>query len=182
MIGRNCHHHNLHKLVYVILLYETLWSNYTGYYDPEKLNEWGFMPPLCTYRQTWAMRTSWVWWYERDDTALQTHDSKFKPWRSESKHATSWSRRFPTILNPYEWMGKKHFFFFKLEAHSGVRTRDLLLLFKQAVLTTTPGPPSYSPESQDKIWFFIQHSRQKCAGTFFYKDMNINMIKVSPCG
>ena len=41
------------------------------------MNEWGFRPPLCTYRLNWAMGISWGWWDEWDDTALQTHDSKW---------------------------------------------------------------------------------------------------------
>ena len=87
--------------------------------------------------ENWARRTSWGWW---DDTAFQAQDSKFKPWRFEAEHATSWSRRLPTILNLYEWAGKKHFVSLKLEGLSGVRTRDLWLS-KQAALTTAPGPP-----------------------------------------
>ena len=39
----------------------------------------------------------------------QTQDSEFEPWRSETMHATSRSRRFQTILNQYEWAGKKQF-------------------------------------------------------------------------
>ena len=46
----------------------------------------------------WARRTSWEWWDDWDDTVLQTQDSKFEPWRSEIEHATSRSRRLPTIL------------------------------------------------------------------------------------
>ena len=61
-------------------------------------NESGFRPPLCTYRLNWARRTSWGWWDDWDDTVLQTQDSKFEPWRSEAEHATSRSRRLPTIL------------------------------------------------------------------------------------
>ena len=64
----------------------------------EKWNESGFRPPLCTYRLNWARRTSWGWWDDWDDTVLQTQDSKFEPWRSEAEHATSRSRRLPTIL------------------------------------------------------------------------------------
>ena len=64
----------------------------------KKWNESGFRPPLCTYRLNWARRTSWGWWDDWDDTVLQTQDSKFKPWRSEAEHATSRSRRLPTIL------------------------------------------------------------------------------------
>ena len=44
-----------------------------------KCNEWGFTPHLCTYRLNWARRTSWGWWFEWGDTALQTHDSKLSP-------------------------------------------------------------------------------------------------------
>ena len=38
---------------------------------------------------------------EGDDTALQTQDSKFEPWRSEVEHAISRSRRLSTILKIY---------------------------------------------------------------------------------
>ena len=30
-----------------------------------------FKPPVCTYRLNWARITSWEWWDEWDDTALQ---------------------------------------------------------------------------------------------------------------
>ena len=53
----------------------------------------------------------------------------------EVKHATSRSRRFPTIFNLYELAGKKQFVSLKLECQSGFRTRDLRLS-KQAALTT----------------------------------------------
>ena len=67
-----------------------------------KWNESGFRPVLCTYRLNWARGTSWEWWDERDDTVLQTQDSKFEPWRSEVEHATSRSRlcgAFAVILH-----------------------------------------------------------------------------------
>ena len=64
-----------------------------------KWNEWGFRPPLCTYRLNWVKRTSWGWWDEWDDPALRTHDLKFESCRFEAEHATSRSRRLPTILN-----------------------------------------------------------------------------------
>ena len=53
---------------------------------------------LCAHRLNWTRRTSWGWWDDWDDTVLQTQDSKFDPWRSEDEHATSRSRRLPTIL------------------------------------------------------------------------------------
>ena len=49
------------------------------------------------------------------------------PWRSEVEHATSRSRRLPTLLNLYEWAGKKHFVFWKLECQNGGRTNDVIV-------------------------------------------------------
>ena len=94
------------------------------------------MPLLCTYRLNWARRTSWGWW---DDTALQTRDSKFKPWRSEAEHATYRSRRSPTILSFTSGWGRNIFVFF-----SNRRDRETInrtLAWKAAVLTTTLEPP-----------------------------------------
>ena len=79
----------------------------------EKWNESGFRPPLCTYRLNWARRTSWGWWDDWDDTVLQTQDSKFEPWRSEAEHATSRSRRLPTILTFTRGWGRNIFVSFK---------------------------------------------------------------------
>ena len=89
--------------------------------------EWGFRPPLCTYRINRAMMTFWGWWDEWADSALQTQELKFEPWRFETEPASSLSRRFSTILNLYEWAEKKHFVSLKLEDQSGARTRDLRL-------------------------------------------------------
>ena len=86
-----------------------------------KWNESGFRPPLCTYRLNWAKRTSWGWWDDWDDTVLQTQDSKFEPWRSEAEHATSRSRRLPTILTFTRGWGRNIFCFFQT-AESGNRT------------------------------------------------------------
>ena len=73
-------------------------------------------PLLCTYRLNWARRISRGWW---DDTALQTQDSKFEPWRSEAElllgHGSS----------PQYWVlgvdGEETFFFFQT-AETGKRT------------------------------------------------------------
>ena len=73
-----------------------------------KWNESGFRPPLCTYRLNWAKRTSWGWWDDWGDTVLQTQDSKFEPWRSEAEHATSRSRRLPTILTFTRGWGRNY--------------------------------------------------------------------------
>ena len=86
-----------------------------------KWNESGFRPPLCTYRLNWARRTSWGWWDDWDDTVLQTQDSKFEPWRSEAEHATSRSRRLPTILTFTRGWGRNIFCFFQT-AETGNRT------------------------------------------------------------
>ena len=90
--------------------------------------DWGFRTLLCACRLNWARRTSSGWWDEWDDTALQTQDFKFEPWRSEAEHATSRSRRLPTIMKLYEWAGKKHFVSLKLECQSGGRARNPRLI------------------------------------------------------
>ena len=76
-------------------------------------NESGFRPLLCTYRLNWARRPSWGWWDDWDDTVLQTQASKFEPWRSEAEHATSRSRRLPTILTFTRGWGRNIFVSFK---------------------------------------------------------------------
>ena len=103
-----------------------------------KWNESGFRPPLCTYRLNWARRTSWGWWDDWDDTVLQTQDSKFEPWRTEAEHATSRSRRLPTILTFTRGWGRNNFVSFK-PPRPGTEPRTLA--WKAAVLTTTLGPP-----------------------------------------
>ena len=62
-----------------------------------KWNESGLRPLLFSYRLNWARRTFRGWSDEWDDSALQTQDSNFKPWRSEAEHATSRSWRLQTI-------------------------------------------------------------------------------------
>ena len=81
-----------------------------------KGNEWGFRPHLCTCRLNCARRTSWGWWNEWVDTALQKQDLKFEPWQSEVELATPRSRRFPTLCNLYEWAGKNILFLWNLNA------------------------------------------------------------------
>ena len=106
----------------------------------QKWNESGFRPPLCTYRLNWARRTPWGWWDDWDDTILQTQDSKFEPWRSEAEHATSRSRRLPTILTFTRGWGRNIFVSFK-PPRPGTEPRTLA--WKAAVLTTTLGPPPF---------------------------------------
>ena len=124
-----------------------------------KWNESGFRPPLCTYRLNWARRTSWGWW---DDTVLQTQDSKFEPWRSEAEHATSRSRRLPTILTFTRGWGRNISVSFK-PPRPGTEPRTLA--WKAAVLTTTLGPPPYSNKqllnnSFSSHWLLISSNTQ----------------------
>ena len=98
----------------------------------------GFRPPLCTYMLNWARKISWGCWDEWDDTVLQTQDSKFEPWRSEAEHATSRSRRLPTIPSFTRGWGRNIFVSSK-PARQGTEPRTLAC--KAAVLTTTLEPP-----------------------------------------
>ena len=91
-------------------------------YDTGKWNQSDFRPLLCTYRLNWARRTSWGWWDDWDDTVLQTQDSKFEPWRSLAEHATSRSRRLPTILTFTRGWGRNIFCSFKPPTETGNRT------------------------------------------------------------
>ena len=109
-----------------------------------KWNESGFRPPLCTYRLNWARRASWGWWDDWDYTVLQTQDSKFEPWRSEAEHATSRSRRLPTILTFTRGWGRNILVSFK-PPRPGTEPRTLA--WKAAVLTTTLGPPPEPPDN-----------------------------------
>ena len=102
-----------------------------------KWNESGCRPPMCTYRLSWARRTSSGWWDDWDDTVLQTQDSKFEPWRSEVEHATSRSRRLPIIWLSHVDGEETFFVSFKPIPGTGPRT----LAWKAAVLITTLGPP-----------------------------------------
>ena len=105
-----------------------------------KWNESGFRPLLCTYRLNWARRTSWGWWDDWDDTVLQTQDSKFEPWRSESEHATSRSRRLPAKLT-FTRGWKRNIFVSLKPPRPGTEPRTLA--WKAAVVTTTLGPPPW---------------------------------------
>ena len=133
----------------------------------EKWNESGFRPPLCTYRLNWARRTSWGWWDDWDDTVLQTQDPKFEPWRSEAEHATSRSRRLPTILTFTRGCGRNNFVSLK-PPRPGTEPRTLA--WKAAVLTTTPGPPparwrrnsNTRKQTHRSPWFDKNISKRKC--------------------
>ena len=124
----------------------------------KKWNESGFRPPLCTYRLNWARRTSWGWWDDWDDTVLQTQESKFEPWRSEAEHATSRSRRLPTILTFTRGWGRNNFVSFK-PPRPGTEPRSLA--WKAAVLTTTLGPPPPRVHKRQACWNNLNHGVQR---------------------
>ena len=127
------------KLLAIYYKYKGEWTaESTNIYSEMKWNESGFRPPLCTYRLNWAKRTSWGWWDDWDDTVLQTQDPKFEPWRSEVEHATSRSRRLPTILTSTRGWGRNILVSLK-PPRPGTEPRTLA--WKAAVLTTTLGPP-----------------------------------------
>ena len=54
---------------------------------------------------------------EWDDTALQKQNSKFEPWRPSP--STLPLGYVGTVLNLYEWVGKKHLFLSNLNARAG---------------------------------------------------------------
>ena len=152
-----------------------------------KGNESGFRPPLCTYRQNWARRTSWGWWDDWDDTILQTQDSKFDPWRSEAEHATSRSRRLPTILTFTRGRGRNMFVSFKPPR---LGTEPRTLTWKAAVLTTTLGPPppwTYNISIQIKgkkltkiyVWRF-QIEKTLWSSWFIQKYSSALKVKIVP--
>ena len=65
---------------------------------------------LFTYRLNWAKRTSSGWWDEWYDTALQTQDSKFVPWRSKAEHNIESLRvSGKTILFLWHWTARVGF-------------------------------------------------------------------------
>ena len=111
-----------------------------------KWNQWSFRPPLCICRLNWAMRTSWGWWDECDDTALQSH---------EAEHAASQSRSFPTILNHCEW----HFVSLKLEGQSGVRARKIHVLKLIGYVLPIP----YTQVKKSRLWDCISLSIKSTA-------------------
>ena len=134
--------------IWILILISEYFINPWGFRRYKKWNESGFRPPLCTYRLNWARRTSWGWWDDWDDTVLQTQDSKFEPWRSEAEHATSRSRRLPTILTFTRGWGRNNFVSFK-PPRPGTEPRTLA--WKAAVLTTTLGPPPFRRYRSDWI-------------------------------
>ena len=101
---------------------------------------------FISYRLNWARRTSWGWWDDWEDTVLQTQDSKFEPWWSEAEHATSRSRRLPTILTFTRGWGRNNFVSFKPPRPG---TEPWTLAWKAAVLTTTQGPPPSEPDNNN---------------------------------
>ena len=113
---------------------------------------------LCVHnnRLNWARRISWGWWDKWDDTALQTHNYKHEPCRSETEHATTRLRRSPTILNHYEWAekGEGTFCFFETwRPEWGSNPRSLTF----PALTTAPALPFILIENAAVVWSHPGH-------------------------
>ena len=130
-----------------------------------KWNESGFRLPLCTYRLNRARRTSWGWWDVWDDTVLQTQDSKFEPWRSEAEHATSRSRRLPTILTFTRGWGR-NIFCFSQTAETGNLTPNSGV--KGSGANHYPRAPAHYVQNTlrkvpsayySKYWFFLEKKK-----------------------
>ena len=102
--------------------------------------------------------TSRGWWDEWDDTALQTQDSKFKPWRSEAEHATSRSRRLPTILSFTSGWGRNIFVSFK-PPRTGNNSRTLAR--KAAVLNHYPRASAFPTSCHVYNAAVARHQREQ---------------------
>ena len=85
-------------------------------------------------------------------TLSSRHRIRNQPWRSEAEHATSRSRRLPTILTFKRGWGRNIFVSFK-PPRPGTEPRTLAC--KAAVLTTTLGPPPCIRCSQ---YFFCERA------------------------
>ena len=124
----------------------------------QKWNESSFKPHIGTYKLNWARRTSWGWWDEWDDTVLRTQDSKFEPWWSEAEHATSRSRRLPTILSFTRGWGRNIFVSFKRffqTAETGNSTPNSSVKGSGANhYPRAPRPPDYWDNGGGNEYFF----------------------------
>ena len=85
---------------------------------------------ICKYKLLPSLFLRWL------ATALQTQDSKLKPWRSEAEHASSRSRRLSMILSFTSGWGRNMFVFLKPQRPGN---ETWTLAWKAPVLTTTLG-------------------------------------------
>ena len=92
---------------------------------------------------------------------IETQDSKFQPWRSEAEHATSRSRRLPTILTFTRGWGRNIFGFFQT-AETGNRTPSSGV--KGSGANHYPGAPAQCEMQLVIFYFQKQNGRQ----TTFY--------------
>ena len=97
-----------------------VWIKSVGRLIQNEMQWIGFRPPLCTYRLNWDRRTSWGWWDDWDDTPPDT-GFEIRAWRSKAEHATSRSRRLPTILTFTRGWWRNIFCFFQT-TETGNRT------------------------------------------------------------
>ena len=128
-------HEASHEYIEHGRVYRVIWHPVSDCSRPILVIGLSFERIIQLHRNDMKTKRTACWGDGCDDSALQTQDTKFEPWRSKAEQSTSRSHRFPAIVNHYEWAGKKHFVSLKLEGQSGVRARDLRLS-KQAALTT----------------------------------------------
>ena len=88
--------------------------------------KWNFRPHLCTYR----LNSASGWWDQWDDTALQTQNSKFEPWRVR--------KSMPSLCrggSPQYWIftseRRSNTFLWKLKARVGFKPSILNLPSRQ---------------------------------------------------
>ena len=115
-------------------------------------NEWDFRPPLCTYRLNWARE-------RQKDGEMNEMTLPFRRIIQNSSPGSLMLSTLPgshggssTILNHYEWAGKKYFASLNLEFQSGTRTRNLRLS-KQAASTTAPEPTPKTFHKAHFVWY-----------------------------
>ena len=85
-----------------------------------KRNESGFRPPVCTYRLNWAGKPPEDGEHGEMIEMTLSSRHRIRNW-SEAEHATSRSRRLPTILTFTRGWGRNSFCFFQT-AETGNRT------------------------------------------------------------
>ena len=102
-------------------------------------------------------------------TLSTRHRIRNSKWRSEAEHATSRSRRLPTILSFTRGWGRNIFVSLK-PPWPGTEPRTLAL--KAAVLTTTLGPTPYL----GRIWEAFQQTQNICM-TFLQCWVNVKDVE-----
>ena len=106
-----------HAALMLHMLLCALWTPEEAEHVWNEWNESGFRPPLCTYRLSWARRTSWGWWDEcPPDTGFEIR--VLAVW-GRARYLSDTEAPHNTEFNT--WMGKKHFCLFQT-AETGNQT------------------------------------------------------------